>query len=147
MPVRFSVEDVRLLKVHFELAPNTDRIEDQDTGEDSEGPLEIAFTCSTHYSKEERTLRVILGASTVDSGADFLLQIEVGGMFVFDSDPTEEELQQLSKINCPAIIYPYLREHISDLMRRAELDPIYLPVMNFSGLKDKPSREVALTEE
>jgi len=37
----------------------------------------------------------------------------------------------LKNVNCRAIIFPYLREYISDLTKRAGFTPLFLPPFNF----------------
>lgn len=50
---------------------------------------------------------------------------------VFDhSGETEENLEYFSRINAPAIIFPYVRETISSLSMRASLQPVVIPPLN-----------------
>ncbi len=55
------------------------------------------------------------------------------GVFEFD-DNIELSLEQFSKINGPAIIFPFIREHIANLSLKAGIDPILLPPINFVKL-------------
>ena len=59
-----------------------------------------------------------------------------------------EELEPLLGIGCPTILYPYVREAISDLVTRGGFPPVLLAPVSFEALyvqrqqeaKDKPSR-------
>lgn len=58
------------------------------------------------------------------------LNIEMGGLFVFPNIDINESIKSLDKIvriNCAAIPFPYLRDTVSDILRRASLPPLNLP--------------------
>ena len=40
----------------------------------------------------------------------------------------------LFAIHCPAMVYPYLRANLADLMNRANVPPVHLPEVNFEIL-------------
>lgn len=44
---------------------------------------------------------------------------------------------QFVKVNGPAIIYPYIRQHIRMLSLDSGIPPILLPVVNFSALYEE----------
>ncbi|MBI5599841.1 MAG: protein-export chaperone SecB, partial [Deltaproteobacteria bacterium] len=56
------------------------------------------------------------------------------GRFVFKTIPDEQTLTRVAVINGPAIIYPYVRETIADMSRRAGFPPLHLPPVNFVRL-------------
>ena len=43
-------------------------------------------------------------------------------------------IEQFAKINAPAIIFPYIREHLSNVSLKAGIKPIFLPPINFVKL-------------
>ncbi|MBF0496404.1 MAG: protein-export chaperone SecB, partial [Deltaproteobacteria bacterium] len=61
----------------------------------------------------------------------FYFDLSVAGLFEFNETIDEKLLQQFAKINCPAIIFPYLREALADLTRRSGFPALHLPVTNF----------------
>jgi len=61
----------------------------------------------------------------------FAIFIEGKGIFKFKKTPSEAVLKKVSKINCPAIIFPYVRETIADITRRAGFPPLHLNPVNF----------------
>ncbi|MDI9364717.1 MAG: protein-export chaperone SecB [Flavobacterium sp.] len=52
------------------------------------------------------------------------------GVFKKDGEPPLLE-EDFKKINAPAIIYPFIREHIHSLCSKATLGNIMLPTVNF----------------
>lgn len=46
-------------------------------------------------------------------------------------DVNELPLELFTKINAPAMIFPFVREHIASTSLKAGLDPIFLPTINF----------------
>ncbi|NSW86690.1 MAG: protein-export chaperone SecB [Syntrophobacteraceae bacterium] len=49
----------------------------------------------------------------------------------------KELRKQYAAVNCPAIIFPYLRETLADLTRRAAFPPLHLPITNFTKFAHK----------
>ncbi|EGY27601.1 hypothetical protein DA2_0124 [Desulfovibrio sp. A2] len=68
--------------------------------------------------------------------------VEYGGKFVLDDAEIADQdtFRRLTQVNIPAIIYPYIREHVSDLSRRSGGDPIHLPPVNFVMLAESENR-------
>jgi preprotein translocase subunit SecB len=130
----FRIEDIRLLSVDYKFLalleePPPETEEEQSEGEQAE--LSVELTCESHYNKKKRLLRIILGMSTKGQNPPFNLKTKMGGAFILDKDPEAGELKRLRHINCPAIIFPYLREFVSNMTSRAGLEPLYLPPVNF----------------
>ena len=98
--------------------------------------------------EEAKVLFVRLGAETpkVEEKPNypFYFNVTVAGFFQF-TEPIDEALRkQYATINCPAILFPYLRETLADLTRRAGFPPLHLPVTNFIKLakeKTEPLEE------
>ena len=135
MPVNFSIEDIRILSSHYSINPISSKEGEKQTSEpkdNAEGiQVETTLQCNTHYEEKERSLKVILRCIIGGAPGPYSLEVEMGGAFKLDSDPSEEELDSLRHINCPAMIFPYLREYVSELTKRAGYAPLYLPPVNF----------------
>ena len=65
-------------------------------------------------------------------GDEFAYEVSVKmvGVFLKIGDP-ELSLESFKKINAPAIIYPFIREHIHNLNSKAGINNIVLPPVNF----------------
>jgi len=69
--------------------------------------------------KDEKQLIVLLGVRQITGNIPYYFEVESVALFQFDEIPEEKTLKQFSEMNCPAIMFPYIRETIADLTRRA----------------------------
>jgi len=123
-----------LLKVNFFV----NRDFKQDNPDATIAP-EIAL--SHEFRQEEKQLLVILGVRQLTENIPYHFEVESAGLFQFDNIPEEKLLNQMAIINCPAILFPYVRETIADLTRRAGFPPLHLNPVNFIQLaKDQASK-------
>lgn len=63
----------------------------------------------------------------------FLVEAVQAGIFEFHNIPPEQ-IDPMLGITCPAILYPYLRSNIADVISRAGFQPIHLNEINFHGM-------------
>ena len=63
----------------------------------------------------------------------FLIEVKQAGVFQIRNIP-QEELDPLLGVACPNILYPYLREVVSDVAVRAGFAPVLLSPLNFDML-------------
>ena len=70
----------------------------------------------------------------------FLVEAKQGGIFEIRNIP-EEALKQILGINCPGIIYPYLRAIVSDVCTRAGFPPVMLSEVNFQAMYEAQQAE------
>jgi preprotein translocase subunit SecB len=72
---------------------------------------------------------------TAKSGEKTLFLVEVGqaGIFVIRNLP-EADMEPVLGIACPNILYPYVREVVSDMVVRAGFPPVVLTPVNFEAL-------------
>lgn len=103
---------------------------------------------SHEFREKEKQLVVILGLRQTKGNIPYRFEVESGGIFQFENVPEEKILKQLATINCPAIIFPYVRETIADLTRRAGFPPLHLNPINFIQLaKEQEAKLKQGTEE
>ncbi|HVY06687.1 MAG TPA: protein-export chaperone SecB [Burkholderiales bacterium] len=74
------------------------------------------------------TVTAKLGDKTV-----FLVEASQGGVFQIRNIPGDE-LQPVLGITCPNILYPYVREVVSDAVVRAGFAPVLLNPVNFEAI-------------
>lgn len=82
----------------------------------------------------------------------FLAEVAQAGLFSIVNVPAEE-LEPLLGIGCPTILYPYVREAVSDLVTRGGFPPVLLAPVSFEalylqrhqqqGADDQPRIEIA----
>ncbi|TAL25429.1 MAG: hypothetical protein EPN94_05230 [Nitrospirae bacterium] len=103
---------------------------------------------SHEFREKEKQLIVILGLRQLKGNIPYRFEVESGGIFQFENVPEEKLLKQLAIINCPAILFPYVRETIADLTRRAGFPPLHLNPINFIQLaKDQEAKQTQSTQE
>ncbi|HET9113063.1 MAG TPA: protein-export chaperone SecB [Burkholderiales bacterium] len=63
----------------------------------------------------------------------FLVEVAQAGIFRIAQIPADQ-LEAVLGIGCPNIVFPYLRETVSDLVSRAGFPPVILNPVNFEAL-------------
>lgn len=63
----------------------------------------------------------------------FLIEAKQAGIFQIRNLP-EEEMETVLAVVCPNILYPYLREVVSDMAVRAGFAPVLLNPINFEAI-------------
>ncbi len=63
----------------------------------------------------------------------FLVEAAQAGIFRISQVPADQ-LEAVLGIGCPNIVFPYLRETVSDLVSRAGFPPVLLNPVNFEAL-------------
>lgn len=85
----------------------------------AEGLFEVTVSATVTAKAGERTV--------------FLAEAVQAGIFSLRNVP-QQELDPLLGIGCPTIVFPYLRETISDLVVRAGFPPVLLSPVSFEAL-------------
>lgn len=83
------------------------------------GFYEVSLKATAHAKIEDRTL--------------FLIEVSQAGLFHIENIP-EGEMDALLGIGCPSVLFPYLREAVSDLTVRAGFAPLLLQPVNFEAI-------------
>ena len=83
-------------------------------------------------------LSVVSSAKTENSSESensklFILEIEYGGIFEVTGVP-EDQIHPYLMIECPRILFPYLRRIVSDVTRDGGFPPLNLEQINFLAL-------------
>ncbi|NMF90144.1 protein-export chaperone SecB [Aromatoleum petrolei] len=81
----------------------------------------------------EITLTVTVSAKLADERTVFLIEVAQAGIFQIRNIP-EGDLEPVTMIGCPNILFPYAREAISDAVTRAGFQPVVLAPVNFEAL-------------
>ena len=97
--------------VDIQLHHNSSGVED--------GVFETVLTVTVTAKSNEKTM--------------FLVEVAQAGIFVARNIPAQE-LEQVLGIACPNILFPYVREVISDTVVRAGVPPVILSPVNFEAI-------------
>lgn len=87
--------------------------------------------------KKNKELLVILGVRKIEGNVPYYFEIRAAAQFIFNKLPSKKIIEQFAKINCPAIIFPYIRETVADLTRRAGFPPLHLDPINFIEMGER----------
>jgi protein-export chaperone SecB len=131
MSAPLSIHDIRVLKIHFTIGRDQDNPSPEEERE--EANIQFNFTAEDLGGKEDEISVRITQSATLNGSRDhpFSMMIEIGGIFSLDSMPDAEQFERVKYINCNAILFPYLREAVSDICKRGGMPPIFLPPLNF----------------
>lgn len=81
----------------------------------------------------EAVLTVTVTSKLEGDKTVFLVEAAQAGIFRIQNVP-QEDLNPLLGIACPNILYPYVREVVSDMVVRAGFPPVVLQPMNFEAI-------------
>jgi preprotein translocase subunit SecB len=84
----------------------------------------------------EGTFEVVLTVTVTAKIGDktqFLAEAAQAGIFVIQGVPNEE-IEPIVAVACPNILFPFVRETISDIVSRAGFPPVLLAPVNFESI-------------
>lgn len=122
----FSVDNLILLESHFSRIQNVHFDED----------VQTSVNVNADVSVQDKHITVILTAAIKQKYHEeeqLSCHVSMAGLFAAKGDnETDKDLEKFGKVNGAAIIFPYIREHISNLSLKAGLPPLILPLLNFA---------------
>jgi len=92
---------------------------------------------------------VLLGATVTvkkEEQTVFILEVKKGGIFSLKGF-AEEQLEHMLGSYCPSILFPYVRELVSELSIRAGFPPLYLSPVNFDAFFAEHKRQQQTEKE
>ena len=128
-PVRVLAQFIKDLS--FEL-PNTDRL----TSGPGENPnLQLEVNVNAQHLSGNRFESVIeFTANASDSnGVIYQLEMVYGGLFEVNALP-QDALEPFLLVNCPALLFPFMRRLIADITRESGFPPLMLDPIDFGQL-------------
>ncbi|MHC1725763.1 MAG: protein-export chaperone SecB [Syntrophobacteraceae bacterium] len=137
MPAQLEIKDVRVLKIEYSFGPEnvSDKQNAPETTDEQSADVKFHFQTESLMHEQQQLLKVMLGAKVTGPRENpFSLLVDIGGIFSIDGQLSPDELDRLRHINCNAILFPYLRETVSEITRRGGMAPLYLPIVNFVQL-------------
>lgn len=93
----------------------------------------------------EVTLTVTVAAKLPEDRTVFLVEVAQSGIFQIRNIP-EGDLEPVTMIGCPNILFPYAREAISDAITRAGFQPVVLAPVNFEALYQGQQQQAVARE-
>lgn len=88
----------------------------------------------------------VTSANKADKAPLFLLELDYGGIFHIEGVP-EDQLHPFLLIECPRMIFPFVRRIISDVTRDGGFPPLNIDTVDFLSLyRQELSRRAAATQ-
>lgn len=100
---------------------------------------------NSHHQVEENTYESALKISItgkLEEKTTFIIEIIQAGLFHI-VNMNQEEKTNILEIVCPTTLFPYVREHIDNLLTRANFPPLLLTPINFEALYRKHQEQQA----
>jgi preprotein translocase subunit SecB len=119
---------VVLLESHFRRVPNVVQDDQEQIG------FSIQVTPNVDSQKQMIISEVMLDMNSTRAGdRQFEARIRMAGIFEF-TNLSQEMQTDFSKINGPAIVFPFIREHLMSLSQKGGIKPITINPVNFVEL-------------
>lgn len=123
----FNIQDTRLLSAHFDVNRSFE------PGPDVK--VEVKITINHTWHEDTKILQVSDIVEVSGNEAPFNLMVEYAGIFLFEnvlSDPAD--ITCIAEMNCASILFPFAREAVAEITRRAGIGPMLLQPVNFVEL-------------
>ncbi len=103
--------------------------------------LDININITTNNIKlneqNNQTKEVVLhitAKSHIDDNILFIIELQYAGLFSFDPEASEGEIETMSYVHCPHVLFPFARRIISDISTDSGFNPLILNLIDFNGL-------------
>lgn len=126
-PSKFQFIGYRISNIHFDLRddynPNINENMELNTNIDAEQKF---------FNEDKRLVEVTLKIDVNSQNESLKFSLIIKGGFKADADMSDNMFEKMSKINAPAILYPFARAIITSYTAQANVTPIILPTVNFA---------------
>lgn len=117
-------------------------------GEKWQPNLNLEIKANSKALGEQDTFEVVLGVKVTVTSNElqaFIIEVEQAGIFTVKNMEKEQKDNTLA-IYCPNLLYPYLREVVSDQIMKAGFPQLNLAPINFEALHAEQNKETAETK-
>jgi len=102
-------------------------------GEQPSLRVEVNVNANKMTDKVFESAIVFKAEATSKAGVIYDLELTYAGLFEIQSIP-EQALEPFLLINCPSLLFPFLRRLVADLTREGGFPPLLLDPIDFAGL-------------
>jgi len=126
----FTIQRIYIKDVSFE-SPQAPKVFQEN--------LQPAINLNIHTASavlDKDTHEVVLTTTitaAVDTRTIFLIEVKQAGIFTIKNIP-EENMGVVLGVTCPTILFPYVREVVSELAAKGSFQHFYLAPINFEAL-------------
>jgi len=132
----FNVHSVYVKDISFE-APHSPQV----FQEEWKPKIDFDLKTASHLLSEAEALYEVvlnvtvaakLGEEKTEKNA-FLIEVEQAGVFTLRNFPAEQ-IKQILATACPTVLFPYVREVVSNLATKGGFPQLILPPLNFDAM-------------
>jgi preprotein translocase subunit SecB len=125
--------------------PNVTRLLD---GPGDNPNLKIEVNVNAEHVREDLFQSAIdfKAHATNKDGTIYIMECVYGGLFKLQNVP-EQALEPFLLINCPTILFPFLRRLVADITREGGFPPLLLDPIDFGGLYMRRQQEMANAQQ
>lgn len=113
--------------------PNIRKLLGGGGGENPNLRVEVNVNASTVAEKVYESAIQFKAEATNKAGVIYDLELVYAGLFQLENLPPQA-LEPFLLINCPALLFPFLRRLVADLTREGGFPPLMLDPIDFAGL-------------
>ena len=95
--------------------------------------IEVNVNATKLADKAFESLIEFKAEATSKSSVIYDLELAYAGLFQIENLP-EQALEPFLLINCPALLFPFLRRLVADLTREGGFTPLWLDPIDFAAL-------------
>jgi preprotein translocase subunit SecB len=107
------------------------------SGFDPNLKVDLEYKVDTqHLEKDAYEVVITLSTAAKDpTKTIFLVELQQGGVFIVQGAP--EDIDVITNVQCPQILFPYAREAVDNLIVKAGFPPLMIGQVDFQLLFDK----------
>lgn len=83
---------------------------------------------------------LLLGILIDQADIPFHIEVQYAAEFELSGEAEEKIADRLARVNIAAMLYPYIRQEVSDKMWKAGLTPIILQPLNFVAMYEEKEK-------
>lgn len=126
----FEINGIILLESNFRRTPE---VEFSD-GTDDDLDISVNVDTTGNMVVVEETVSFIRRFEEIEQ---VTIVVKMVGLFEKIGDESSLKIENFANVNGPAIIFPFIREHISNLSLKAGIGAIVIPPINFEKRRNK----------
>lgn len=122
---RFTIKALRIASVSFSINKKFKPKKNENVA------FNTTVSVRPDYDSKQKRLLVKLTVACTMGNIPFFFNVASEGVFALEGKPSDAHVKTVGAINGPAIMFPYVREAVADLSRRAGYTPLHLNPVNF----------------
>jgi len=99
--------------------------------------VNVSMDIHTDVTVNDRQITVVeevIVKQVVEEKVQVSISVKMAGMFECIGETRISDYDEFGRVNAAAIIFPYIREHVSSLSLKGGVGAIILPPVNFAAL-------------